>query len=80
MENPIPATVLKYFWGDNTQNLSLLDNKKYIVQTLLEKGDTPDIKWLFSEVGEPQIKALLPDLKLSVKSANFWKIFFEAKT
>lgn len=79
MNQKIPSQIIKFFWGDNKTELSFRNNKKYIVQTLLEKGDINDIKWLFSQLSSLDIKSLLPSLKLSSKSEHFWKTFFNSK-
>jgi len=76
MNQRIPPHIIKFFWGDNCAELNFKNNKKYIVQTLLEKGDINDIKWLLSQSSPLDIRLLLPSLKLSSKSAHFWKIFF----
>lgn len=79
MKQIIPEHITKFFWGDDLTDLSLENNKKYIVQTLLEKGDIDDVKWLFSKVEKDEVKILLPSLKLSKLSANYWNIFFNRK-
>lgn len=79
MNPKIPPQIIKFFWGDNKTKLSFKNNKKYIIQTLLEKGDVNDVKWLFSHLNSLDIKSILPSLKLSNKSANFWKSFFNSK-
>jgi len=71
----IPPTITKYFWGDNLQELDFHTHQKYITQTLLEKGDITATQWLFTQIPKTQIKSLLPELKLSKKSANFWSLY-----
>ena len=73
--NNIPYSVAKYFWGDDLKDLNLESHKRYIVQTLLEKGNRESLEWLFSHFNKRIILDLLPGLKLSQKSANFWKIY-----
>lgn len=75
MTDQIPAYVAKYFWGDNLQELDLQKNKRYIMQTILEKGDTDAVKWLFSTLDQRTIKKDLPTLKLSKKSKKFWEMY-----
>jgi len=77
MANQIPQDVQKYFWGDDLGDLNLKEHQKYIVQTLLQKGDETAISWLFSQVSNIEIKKLLPKLKLDKKSAIFWSNYFE---
>ncbi|NTU46676.1 hypothetical protein HGA88_03540 [Candidatus Roizmanbacteria bacterium] len=71
----IPGFVLKYFWGDNTQDLHLQNNQNYIIQTILEKGDQEAVHWLFSSFGRGLVRQALPQLRLSKKSANFWNLY-----
>jgi len=71
----LPQSVTRYFWGDNLQELNPRVHAKYITQTLLEKGDSDALRWLFSVFPSQVIKTMLPDLKLSRKSAHFWKVY-----
>lgn len=70
-----PPTVAKFFWGDNLAEMSFEQHGVYITQTLLEKGDSLALQWLFSHQSPQKTKSLLPKLKLSKKSANFWQIY-----
>lgn len=71
----IPPYITQYFWGDDLSQLSLENNKKYIIETLFEKGDDKALHWLFSSVDRPTLASYLPTLKLSKKSEQFWKIY-----
>lgn len=75
MKDTFPAQIKKYFWGDNLEELTLEKNKKYIIQTLLDKGDSEALRWLFSKVNRDEIQQLLPSLRLQSKSANFWQLY-----
>ena len=77
MQEPIsiPNYITKYFWGDDLKDLNIEKNKQYIIQTLLERGDQKALKWLFSVMDTSTIKQLLPSLKLSKKSGNFWEFY-----
>jgi hypothetical protein len=75
MSQALPQVAKKYFWGDNLSELSWTKHKKYIVQTLLERGNSPSLKWLFSRIPRPEVKKLLPNLRLDKKSRNFWNIY-----
>lgn len=71
----LPVALKKYFWGDNLDDIRWPKHQKYIAQTLLDKGNENAISWLFSLVGKNKITRMLPKLKLSKKSSNFWKIY-----
>jgi len=76
MENQkLPEYITKYFWGDNLEELSLKNNYKYILQTILEKGDQIAVHWMFQNFSPNQIKKDIHTLKLSSKSTNFWNIY-----
>ena len=75
LDHSIPPYVAQYFWGDNLAQLNLENNQKYIIETLLEKGDSKSLHWLFSNLDKQTIVDYLPTLKLSKKSGNFWNIY-----
>ena len=75
MKMNLPITLKKYFWGDNLDDLKWPNRKKYIVQTLLEKGNIGAIRWLFNHISKAQIMGMLPELRLSRKSLDFWKTY-----
>lgn len=75
MSGTIPAQVKKYFWGDDLAQLNWQDHQQYITQTLLERGGKQSISWLFDQVSRKDVQKMLPSLKLSPKSRNFWEIY-----
>lgn len=75
MSSSIPECAKKYFWGDNLSDLSWPKHKKYITQTLLEKGNIPSLRWLFTQITRNEVKEMLFTLGLSKKSSNFWKMY-----
>lgn len=75
MQNTLPKTLNKYFWGDNLDELNWQDHQKYITKTLLEKGDREAASWLLKVVDKSQLLEQLSEFKLSSKSNNFWKIY-----
>jgi len=71
----IPQFVTQYFWGDDVKQLDIHKNEKYIIQVLLEMGNSNALHWLFSTINKQTIRNALPSLKLSKKSAQFWNIY-----
>jgi hypothetical protein len=71
----LPTSLEKYFWGDNLSDIKWPNHRKYIIQTLLERGNSRAIEWLFDNVSKVQIMQMLPKLRLSQKSSNFWKMY-----
>jgi len=67
-----PDYIARYFWGDNLEELDFDKHHTYMVQTILDRGDSKSVKWLFNLTGRENIKQLLPKLKMSKKSTNFW--------
>jgi len=75
MQQKLPKQVNKYFWGDDLNQLNWQKHKKYIIKTLLEKGDLESLSWMFKKVNKKEVKKILPSLKLSSKSTNFWNLY-----
>jgi hypothetical protein len=75
MLSTLPVFTQKYFWGDDLAQLNWNDHKKYITQILLDKGDVDTISWLFTQISKNDLKKVIPELKLSDKSRNFWETY-----
>ncbi len=71
----LPDYIKRYFWGDNLAELDLHKNQRYIIQVLLEKGDSKALSWLFSIFPKGTIKNVLPKVRLSKKSSVFWNVY-----
>ncbi len=71
----IPTYVQKYFWGDDLNNLNWQNHKKYITQTILDKGDSDSVSWLLKQTSKQELKQQIPQLILSPKSRNFWELY-----
>lgn len=75
MSTALPASAQKLFWGDNLDELSWSKHQTYITQTVLEKGDTEAVSWLFQQLPKSELKHQLPELKLTEKSRTFWTLY-----
>jgi len=71
----LPEYVTKYFWGDDLSELSWEKHQKYIVQTILNRGNTEAVGWLFGKVEKNKLVGDLDMYKLNPKSANFWRLY-----
>jgi hypothetical protein len=71
----LPDYVTKYFWGDYLNELSWEKHQKYIVQTILNKGDGKASGWLLGQMDKNTLKRNLPTYKLDKRSDNFWKFY-----
>lgn len=70
----LPKFLEKYFWGDNLEELSWESNRRYVTQTILNKGNLQAGRWLVKKVGKSRLSLELPKYKLDPKSANYWKL------
>lgn len=75
MQKTIPNQAKKYFWGDDLDQLNWEEHQIYITQTLLDRGDVDSVSWLFKQISKKDVLKLLPKLKMSPKSSNFWKVY-----
>ncbi len=71
----LPKFVVKYFWGDDLNELSWPKNSQYITKILLEKGDLEAVAWLMKKVDKKQLLEDLSSFKLSPKSDNYWRLY-----
>lgn len=70
----LPKYITRYFWGDDLKSLSFAKHASHITRTLLEKGDTPAIKWLLKKSNKSLLKKELHP-RMNKKSKNFWQIY-----
>ena len=74
----IPYALEKYFWDVDAKNLDAQKNKSYIIERVLEYGDTDAVRWMKNIYPVLQIIEVLKRSRaLSQKSAHFWALFFE---
>jgi hypothetical protein len=60
-----------FFWETDLSKIDIEKNKPYIIERILELGDSEAVQWLFSNVSLRDIKKTLE------KSKYFWSIFLE---
>jgi len=71
--NRLPESAYKYFWDINPAELDVAKHPHYVIERLLEYGDFPELRWLFSRFGREEImETLRQSRRLSLRSANFW--------
>ena len=73
LANPIR----NYFWDINTNTASPRKHPRYYMTRILEIGNKRAVKWLFRVFGKKRISEALPMLKLSDRSANYWRYYFK---
>lgn len=67
-----------FFWEIDLSKIDFEENKQYIIERILELGDSDAVQWLFSNVSLLDIKNTLEKRRrISQKSKNLWSIFLE---
>lgn len=76
----LPKNLKKYFWDVDFKKLDFKMNPEFIIARILEYGDIAAAKWLFKNFTAEEIKKnIRKSREVSLKSANFWKLFFNLK-
>ncbi len=66
------------FWDINPTHLDLRQNKKYIIERILEFGDDKAVEWLFSTYSRNDIKNVLHESRrISRKSSHYWALLLK---
>jgi hypothetical protein len=65
-----------YFWDINPDTASPKKHPRYYITRILEEGNKRAVHWLFRMFGKSKVMNLLPTLRLSDKSANYWRYYF----
>lgn len=73
----LPKFLKKYFWDVEFKELDFERDKEFVIKRLLEYGDPNALAWLLKKVKKETIKNILFKKRgFSLKSANFWAVFF----
>lgn len=70
----MPKFVTKLFWGDDLKSLSYSKHKRYISQSIMQKGNLKAAGWLLKKESKKMLKKNLSP-KMDKKSLNFWKLY-----
>ena len=74
----LPHKLHKYFWDIDTDKLNTQQRSIYIIERLLEQGNTESIKWLLNTYTKSQLtKTLKISRKISTKMTNFWSMIHD---
>ena len=72
----LPKFLKKYFWDVDFEKLIFSKYKSFILECLLERGETQAIKWVSTHYTKKDIqKIILTSKNLSPKTANFWALY-----
>ena len=73
MEHEIPSFLHRYFWDIDPATLDPTKHRRYIIERLLELGDSEAVSWMRMAFSQKEIVAALKEARaLTKKSANFW--------
>jgi len=76
----ISSKIKKYFWDINIRELDTSKHSNYIIERLLELGDSEAVKWLKKTYSEDTIIEVVNNSRnLSQKSRNYWEIIYNLK-
>jgi hypothetical protein len=73
----LPDPISNYFWDINTDTASPRKHPRYYMTRILEIGNKRAIRWLLRVFGRKKIREVLPTLRLSSRSANYWHYYFK---
>jgi hypothetical protein len=68
-----------FFWDTEIEKIDIEKNRDYVIERILEVGDSAAVKWLFATYPQADIKRILVQSRtLSKKSRNFWDLILNA--
>jgi hypothetical protein len=73
----VPQKLQRFFWDTKCIDLDVQKNAPYVIERLLEVGDSDAVVWLLQLYPDSLITRVLKQTRsLSPRSANFWAIYF----
>lgn len=73
----IPQFARRYFWDVDARKLDANKYSTYVIERLLELGNTQTARWLLHRYSRREIIGVLKKTRaLSRMSANFWAVYF----
>ena len=74
----VPPGLNKYFWDVDPMTLNVRRHSRFILERILELGDLDALRWAQKQYPTALIiEVCLMSRRLSPRSKNFWKIWFE---
>jgi hypothetical protein len=69
----LPGFLKPYFWDVDFEKLDLDKSRRFILNRVIDRGNTPSLRWALSIYSKDEIRELiLTSRDLSRKTANFW--------
>ena len=73
----LPDYITKYLLDVNTENISPVAHSVFIIERILEYGDTNSLKWIEKTYEKSKIIEVLKNSKkISPKTGNFYALYF----
>jgi len=73
----LPSFLRKYFWDVSFDSLDTRKDSYFILERLLEYGDTRAIRWVLSQYRDEEIQRVIKTSpRLSAKTGNFWRCYY----
>ena len=75
----IPKEIRRYFWDTDPAALHEDTHKTYIIERILDLGDTQAVRWLWRTYSKDDLReALAQSKRISPKSATFWNLILSS--
>ena len=77
-DKSIPSQLFKFFWDVDPRKLNVRRHRRFIIERLLDLGDLEAFWWAQKQYPTALlIEVSLTSRRLSLRSRQFWKIWFE---
>lgn len=76
--SPLPEYFEKYFWDCDFESLNLRAHSRFIIERLLNLGNSESIRWLLAHVEKSALKDIVQSSRnLNRKTRNYWTLMLE---
>ena len=73
----IPGHVFRYLWDVKEESLDVNMHSGFVIERVLEYGDTDSFSWILKTYGKEKILDVLKKSKrISPKTGNFYALYF----
>ncbi len=77
-DKSVPSRLFKFFWDVNPKKLNVRRHSRFIIERILDLGDLDAFWWAQKQYPTALlIEVSLTSRRLSQRSKQFWKIWFE---
>jgi hypothetical protein len=77
---PLPAFLKKFFWDVSFADLDARTDAYFILERLLEYGDTRAIGWVMQQYSDDErLEVIKTSPRLSAKTGHFWRCYYHLK-